>query len=979
MLLTLCVFCVHTADTHSQNANTRTITGVVTDNSGEALIGASVVEKGSSNGTITDLDGRFTLNVRPEAVLTVSFLGYLPQEISVGNQSSLAIELQEDTQALDEVVVIGYGSVKKSDLTGSVASVSSRSFKDQPITRIEDAIQGRMTGVDVQTISGAPGSEIKIRVRGASSISKSNDPLYVVDGIVSLSGLAGINTADISSIEVLKDASATAIYGSRGANGVVLISTTRGSSERATVTFDAETGFATVPKKYDLLNAYEYATAYNELRGQTFDAAALAAYKNGTKGLDWQDEIFRTGITQNYKLAISGGNKDTQYIVSANVLDQTGITETTKFGQYIVRTNLTTKVTNWLDVTSDVRLSQSKSHNNNLHTNNKDNVVGVAITYSPTMELIDPKTGYYATDPYNSILDSPLALLQNTADQLSNSANGMLDFRFKIAKGLTFSVIAGVNYNDLKAYTLTPISLVTKNNSMSNDDQYRFGWQNTNNLTYTNTWGDHSLTATGVFELAADQYRQMGIEGHGLSWEGVGYWNVGLASSRSQSNNYSESSLMSWVGRTMYSYKNRYSATLTFRADGSSKFTNNKWGYFPSGALAWNVAEEAFMEDQDLFQQLKLRASYGVIGNQAINSYDALGLLEASAYAYGSTNQYTGYTIASLATPDLSWEKTKQSDIGLDFSLLDQRLNITLDWYLKETEDALIRRYIPQYYGGGSYWVNQGKIKNTGIEAAVSGYIFQKKDLTWNSALNFSYMKNEVVNLADDNFLLGPVVAPGLVDEATIIKPGYPIGSIYGLTFLGFDDLGRNVYEDKDGIDGITAADQDIIGQANPDCVFGWNNIVSYKNWELNVFFNAALGADKLNLTRWTTTTSGKFFTLRDAYFNGWDKVGPGAEFGTQKNMSGNILPGNTTQWLESADFVKLKNLSIAYTFPKAVTHVADIRLSLSCQNLLTLTSYKGLDPESSSISGSVDTDAGMDLGAYPTPRTYTFGVRFTF
>jgi TonB-linked SusC/RagA family outer membrane protein len=974
-----------TAAPSRQQQSGRRISGTVFDGSGETIIGANVVEKGTSNGSITGLDGSFSIEVRQGAVLVVSYVGYLSQEVAVGNRSSITVVLEEDKQTLDEVVVIGYGTVRKSDLTGAVSSVSSSAFKDQPLTRVEDAIQGRMAGVDVQNVSGAPGSEIKIRVRGSSSINKSNDPLYVIDGIVSSSssGLTGFNPSDIASIEVLKDASSTAIYGSRGANGVVLITTTRGNSDRRTVTFDTEIGFSTIPKKYDLLNAYEYSQALNDILGrEVIGADDMAAYQSGAKGIDWQDMILQTGLSQNYKLSLSGGNKDTQYLISGNVLDQTGITITTGFQRYIARTNLTTKVSDWLTLTSEMRLSHTKSHNNNLHGGGKGNVIGVAINYSPTMELRDPTTGYYAKDPYNSLRENPYALMQNSRDGLTNSASGMIDFRFNIAKGLTFSVIGGVNYNDRKIYELNLKEVSGSTNDMNNEDQYRMAWQNTNNLTYTNTWGDHTLTATGVFEIASDQYRQIRIAGTNLLTEGVGYWNVGLAASRSEQNNYSESSLASWVGRAIYNYANKYTVTGTFRADGSSKFTNKKWGYFPSGAVAWNIAEEGFMKDQSLFQQMKLRASYGVIGNQAIDSYDVLALLTSTLYSYGGGSQYTGYWGNSVATPDLSWERTYQTDIGLDLSLLDQRLSITLDWYSKETKDALLQRNIPSYNGGGTYWVNQGEIKNTGFEASVSGLVVRSPELNWSSALNVTYMKNEVVDLAGDPYMLGAIIASGLVQEATIIKPGYPIGSIYGLEFTGYDELGRNTYLDRDGSGTIDSQDYDIIGKAIPDFVFGWNNMVAWRNWEFNVFFNASLGADKLNLTRWCTAVNvgdSRFITLKDAYYNGFDKVGQGAEFGTQKNMSGNLIQGNTTQWLESADFIKLKNLSIAYTIPRKVTTFADIRLSLAVQNLFTITGYKGLDPEASSITSNADINAGMDIGAYPTPRSFTLGARFTF
>lgn len=962
----------------------RTISGVVIDASGEPIIGANILEKGTSNGATTNFDGQFNLTVSPQATLVVSYIGYMTQEVNVGNRTTFRIELIEDTQALEEVVVIGYGIVKKSDLAGAVSSMNAQSFKDEPITRIEDALQGRLAGVDVQTMSGAPGSDIKIRVRGSSSINKSNDPLYVVDGIIMQSGLSGLNTADIASIEVLKDASSTAIYGSRGANGVVLVTTRRGDSDRKVITFDTEIGFSTTPNRYDLLNPYEYAQALNDIKGaEIISAADMTAYQNGTKGIDWQDMVFQTGVNQNYKLSVSGGNKDTQYFISGNVLDQKGISKLSKFQRYAFRSNVSTKVTNWLNLTADVRLSHNKMHNNAIHNRGKANIIWQAINYSPTMEMMDETTGKYARDPYNSISENPYGqLMENVTDRLSNTVNGMLDLRFTIAKGLTLSVIAGADYNDRKNYSFESLK-VMNNNRMSNSDAYRLSLQNTNNLTYTNKWGDHSLIATGVFEIATYEARNMSISGSNLLTESVGYWNVGLAQSRSESNSYTENSLASWVGRAMYNYKNRYNATITFRADGSSKFMDKKWGYFPSGALAWNMAEEDFMKDQTLFQQFKLRASYGIIGNQAINSYDVLGLLSSTIYSYGTDSQITGYWGNSFSTPDLTWEKTYQTDIGLDVSAFDQRLNFTFDWYLKQTKDCLIQRSIPSYNGGGSYWVNQGEIKNTGLEFSVNGYIFRNKDFTWNSSLNVSYMKNEVVDLAGDPYLLGESPANGMVTACTIVKPGHPIGSIYGLHWDGLDSDGNNIFRDLDGNGIIDSQDYDIIGKANPDAIFGWNNMFTYKNWEFNIFFNAAVGADKLNLTRFATACGvgdSRFITLREAYYKGFDKVGAGAEYASQKSQN-NVNYGNSSQWLESADFIRLKNISIAYTIPKSVSRFADIRLSVSCQNLFTITSYKGMDPETSSVNDGANTDinAGIDIGAYPIPRTITVGARFNF
>jgi len=950
--------------------NTVQVSGNVSDAFGEPLVGVNIIEQGTTNGTVTDLDGNFALSVPQGADLTVSYIGYVSQTVKA--QSNLKIKLLEDNEALEEVVVIGYGTVKKSDLAGSVSTVSSKAFKDQPVTRVEDTMQGRLAGVSVSNMSGAPGSDIKIRVRGANSINKSNDPLYVIDGIVG--DINGLNTADIQSIEVLKDASSTAIYGSRGANGVVIITTRRGEAGTAKVTFDAEIGVQKISKKYDLLGAEEYAKAYNEVRGTQVIDPTL--YANGG-GTDWQDEIFQTGLSQNYKVSISGGSNQTQYFVSGNVLDQSGIVITSGYKRYAFRTNVASKVTDWLDVTADVRLSHNKGKNNNI-SSGKGNPLWTAITYSPSMSVYD-ENGNYNRDQYNSLAENPVGMLKDSKDEyMANKVNGMLDLRFKLAKGLTFTATGGVDYTDRKDYSFDSNKVFTTN-GMSNADAYTMNLQSTNNLTYTGNWNGHNLVATGVFEYSSNQVRNMGITGSGLLTESVGYWNVNVASSTSNSNSYSEYSLLSYVGRMMYGYKNRYNATLTFRADGSSKFSEDKWGYFPSAAIAWNIAEEGFMKNQNIFQNLKLRASYGIIGNQAIQAYETLGLLTSTLYDYGTGSRYTGYWGATFATPDLTWEKTYQFDLGLDISVLNNRLNFTIDYYDKKTKDALLQKTIPSYNGGGSFWVNRGEIANSGIEVAIDAYPIRTDDFVWNSNFNFTWAKNEVKDLAGDAYILSSSPANGLVGSTNIVKPGEPIGAIYGIEWEGLDANGNNVYKDVNNDGAISSDDFGVIGKATPDITLGWNNILTYKNWEFSFLMTGSFGADKLNLTRFTIASQvgdSRFITLRDAYYEGFDKVGAGAEYASLTSQS-NVNYGNSSQWLESADFVRLKNVSIAYNMPKSVTRFADIRLSLSCQNLFTITSYSGMDPET--FSESSDVIGGMDVGAYPIPRTITFGARFTF
>lgn len=963
------------------NQVTKTITGVIKDAMGP-VTGANIVVKGTSNGTITDLDGKFSLdNVPSGALLQISYIGYLPQEIEVNNQTIFNITLQEDNQALDEVVVIGYGAVRKADLAGSVSVMDSKSFKDQPITQISDALQGRVSGVQVEN-SSVPGGSVKIRVRGAGSINRSNDPLYVIDGIVRESGLTGINPDDIQSMQILKDASSTAIYGSRGSNGVVLITTKTGKINQREITFDAQVGISNAYKKYDILSPYEYATALREIKfPNAFTDAEMEAYKNGTAGIDWQDEIFRTGVTQNYKIAISNGNKDVQYYLSANYMGQDGIIDETSNKRYQVRANITSDVTKWLHVTADVNASHNVRKGNDFSMG-KTNVIWIGLNYSPTMTMMD-NNGKYSWDQYNAIASNPVGKLKlEGSENLNDVVNGRLDLRFTILPGLTFTTTNGIDYNDAKNYTFSTKQVETSN-GMTNSDTYRMMLQSSNNLTYTGKWDKHALTATAVYEATSTEGRGMSLTGNGLLTESVGWWDVNMATSHKQSNNYYKWGLMSAVGRVMYNYDDRYMLTGTFRADGSSKFQNEKWGYFPSVAVAWSLGNENFMKQQKLFQDAKIRASFGVVGNQAIDPYETLGLMKSISYGFGATNYYTGYWQPNLATPDLTWEKTRQLDLGIDFSMLNRRLNISLDYFYKKTVDGLLQKTIPYYEGGGSYWVNAGEISNKGVDFSITGHIIQSQDFNWTTTVTGTYLKNEVLSLAGSDFIMGSPAAHGMCEEVTIVKPGEPIGSFYGYVWEGLDEKGNNIYADLNGSGGIDAGDRTVIGKSTPDFTLGWNNSLSWKNWDLNLFFTGSFGAKKLNLTRFTMASmvgDSRFITLRDAYIKGFDKVGAGAEYASLTS-TGNTFQPASTQWLENADYFRLENISLSYNLAKSVTKFADLRLTVSCQNLFTITGYKGYDPSSSAFigSGSVDINSGVDIGAYPTPRTWTLGVRMNF
>ena len=820
---------------YSVEQQTHRVAGVVKDASGEPLIGVNVVEKDNAqNGSITDVNGRFELNVAPDAVLVCSYIGYKTVEVSVSGQRNVAVTLHEDSEALDEVVVIGYGTVRKADLAGSVAVMGNKQFKDQPVTRIEDALQGRMAGISVMS-SGVPGGDMKIRVRGASSINKSNDPLYVVDGIVRTSGLEGINPEDIQSIQVLKDASSTAIYGSRGANGVVLVTTKTGRAGQTQVVVDAALGFSNAYHIPEVMSTKEYAQALVDYQG--IDPSTLTDYLNGTNpGIDWMDQLLRTGVTQNYKVALSKGNEDTQFYVSGNYMNTKGVITHTEFERYSVKANVHSKLYKWLELTADVNLSQSNGSGAGFNQN-QNNPLWVGLNYSPTMEMYD-ESGKFNKDPYNNIQNNPYGILSgNLNDRKRSVVSGHIDLKFNIAKGLTFTTTNGIDYSDRKGYTFGTTRVETQS-SMANNDNYNLVLQSTNNLTYTGSWNKHHLTATAVWEATSAENRTMGIEGDNLSAEQVGYWDVKNAKTRDASNAYSKWNLLSGVARVMYNYGDKYMLTGTFRADGSSRFTNDKWGYFPSIAAAWTVTNEDFMKDVRGLSNLKVRVSYGVIGNQDIDPYSTLLLMNSTAFNFGTGTTYTGYWGNGLATPNLTWEKVKQLDLGLDLGFFDNRLEVSVDYFDKRTSDALLRRTAPNYVGGTTYWVNAGEVSNRGVDIAITGRIIETDDLQWTSSLNGSYLKNKVTRLtAEEPIIYGASPSPGTVDPATIIKEGEAIGTFYGYKWAGLttNESGQYVdaYYTKDGqvTTNPSGEDRQVLGCSNPDFTLGWNNSITYKNY----------------------------------------------------------------------------------------------------------------------------------------------------
>ncbi len=951
------------------------INGAVKDEAGDPIVGATVfVKENSAIGAVVDEQGRYTLTVPVGTTLNASFLGFetLERKVVKGILHYDFI-LKEESHKLDEVIVIGYGEVKKSDLTGSVSTVGARNFGDQPVKSVSDILQGRSSGVEVTTVSGMPGASAKVRIRGTTSINKSSDPLYVIDGIISSSGLDGLNPQDIQSMEILKDASSTAVYGSRGANGVVLVTTKGGEQGRARVWLDTKVGVSDVRKNYNLLNPYEYALALNDIKGAGMVSDDdLEAYRTGEKGINWVDLMTRTAITQNYNLGISGGAKRVRYLISGNMLDQEAVTINSKYMRYGVRANIDADVRRWLSVS--MKLNGSILH----QKNGAPNWFHV-LNFSPTMELRDPVTGIYNNDPYNIGTGyNPYGVMtENYSDSYSYNLNANARLLFKIAKGLTLSVQGGYDYDHAPSYAFSSSKLAPgATSSMSNASAMHRYWQNTNNLAYSGTFNGHTISANAVWEMSGIVDTALSISGSGLSNESVGYWDVGNAAVRSESNGYTESSLLSGIVRLNYDYKKRYFITTAFRADGSSKFQKgNRWGFFPSAAVAWDIAQENFMKNQKVVEHLKIRASYGVTGNEGISAYSTLGMLSATSYGWGTSTGYTGYWGNTFATPNLTWEKTTQYDVGLDFTIYG--INFSFDWFKKSTVDLLFQKQVPYYNGGGTFWVNQGALDNTGFELSLNTFVVDRA-VKWETSVNATYIKNTIVDLAGNDFVLASNYSD-LGGAMSIMKPGYPLGSFYVYDWVGFNDEGANLYRKADGTltTAPTSSDLIIKGQATPKWTLGWNNTISWRGLSLNIFFNGAFGMDRLNMSRFTTASmSGvsRFITLRDAYFYGWDHVEDKskAKYPSVKN-SDNKSYANSDFWLEDASFFKLKNITLSYMIPRYVTRFAEIHLSVSAQDLFTITKYQGMDPE---VYNGGD---GLDYGAYPVPRTFTFGVKLVF
>lgn len=989
-----------------QYANAQqTVTGTVTDELGP-VAGANIVIQGTTNGTQTDFDGNFTIEASSTDVLVISYLGYSTQNVTVGNQSTINVQLAEDASQLDEVVVIGYGTAQKKDVTGAVSQVSAKSFENQPLTRVEDALQGRAAGVTVAG-SGQPGEPMKVRIRGVNSITGNNDPLVVVDGVFG-GDLRTINPNNIASIDVLKDASALAIYGSRGSNGVILVTTKKGSG-KAKVTIDQFVSFATVEKRLKTLSSAQFAQLENDEfianpvnnpANAPYSAAAIAIFD--ANPISYQDLILQTGVTNNTQVSVSGATDDNlRYFLSGNYIDQEGVQITSGYKRYSFRSNLSKEFNDKFSLAANVTLSREVTNNNNNAFGNGDGSGLLrAVTWDPTGYVRDPDGEYILRSPrevannnYNPIRRLELSDDERTTDRLNLTLNAKYNFTDNLSYTMVGS-LSTVNGNneyfrvegDFEATGFTNIGY---SNFRSTSHQV------SNILNWKKEFGKNNLDITGVYEFQGARSLTNGYNVSDLNVGGL--YLADNSNAENFFNSGNQFAIQSYLGRLQYNYDSFLYLTGSVRIDESSRFAeDNRTGTFPSGALALNFANKDFIQNSDTFSALKFRAGWGKVGNQSINASARFSTNSGSGlYTFDGVNSDTGEVQNQEGNPDLTWETTTQTNVGLDFGLFNNRLTGSIDWFNKDTEDLLLQTIVP----GTSIrtFINAGEVNNRGVDFSLSASIIETDNFSWNATLAVSKIKNEVTKLNDDKeFIVGNAAGIGGGGiRLNVIKVGEPIGTFWGYDYQGTWKTTDNIPTDSDGnelfqpgdpkfkLDEDNELEFNTIGSGLPDVTFGFNNTFTYKNWDLNMFWNGSLGFDVYNEALGTISgNGGNRSNLSPTVYDSWT---PENETEIPRRFTANLL--NTSRWVEKGDFVRLSNLKVGYTFNEgAIKGVSSLQLYVSGQNLLLITDYSGFDPEVSSQvrsfggeSVNADAGAGIDIGAYPTPRTGVVGVKVTF
>ena len=971
-------------------ASATPINGKVTDaGTGEAIIGATIYDSNGQIGVVTDAEGNFSIDVVSfPSELKISYVGYEQQSIRVkGDDDDIVVALKEENHNLGEVVVVGYGTQKRTQLTGSVATISSEKINIIPAPTLDGALGGIVTGVDV-TQNGQPGAGSTIRIRGGNSVNASNNPLYVIDGFIyqvdvssqktgignlesTLDPLSFINPSDIDRIEVLKDVSATAIYGSRGANGVIIISTKKGNRQETQVRYKATVSFSTPSKKLELLNATEWARMEKDYFGNRggYTDEQIAQLGAGT---DWQSEVLRTGVSQIHELSISGGSEKTRFLISANYTDQQGIVLNSDFQRYNLRANIDHQLSEKFQVSLSSAVGKTKQHalSTTQPVNYFSSPYSAGITNSLTYALFMPPVvpvyaadgGYNYDNPYenayfklNGKSANPVSDLENTtAETLTNYALLNASLRYYIAEGLTAKVAVGANQTDITQNYFAPSYTALGLNEGgvgSIGHKQNLVTQGELTLDYERQLGDnHYVNALVGYTIQSTQTNFNLSTTSRYTNEDLGYNNLGDGSHvYTPSSGQTKATLNSLIARVNYTLLDRYNATATFRADRSSRFSkDNRWGYFPSLGLSWNIDREPFFSPlTPQFSTLKLRASVGSVGNQEIGDYEY-----AASYTASSYGGQTAYSKSNLGNSNLKWETTVSWNAGLDAGFWNNRLNVVIDYYYKKTSDLLLYLPVNSSTGTTSQLMNAGNVVNRGIELSVDATLLQRRDLQWVVNGNITHNHNELVKMSSDIKSL----YSGELRES-ILREGEPVGSFYGYEFLGIDEQNGKVL----------LGEQTILGSHQPDFFYGFSTALKWKRWDASLSFKGSHGAKNVNLLRRSLDTPLGSYNALSYVKDSWTPTNTHTDVpAISGSWATSYLDG---RYVEDASYLKLQNVNIGYTLP--LRRIAkSIHLSVSAQNLLTITSYKGYDPE---------LETGIDLGAYPKSRTFSVSAEVIF
>ncbi|MBB6270718.1 TonB-linked SusC/RagA family outer membrane protein [Pedobacter cryoconitis] len=994
------------------NAQDIQVNGFVKDSKGEPLPGVSVKLMGTAKVTSTSAKGAFLISVPATGTLIFKSIGFISKQLPVNNRQQIEVTLEDDHTNLDEIVVVGYGSVKKSDLTGSVSSIGSKDIKATPVASLSQAIQGRAAGVRVSQSSNAPGGGMNIRIRGGNSIQGGNEPLYVIDGypLYNENG-PGINPNDIESMEILKDASAAAIYGSRGANGVIIITTKRGKAGANRIQFESYYGSQTLRKKLDLLDASQLAALINDgianVNGDnigkpgypkplTYTDAQIASLGKGT---DWQDEIFRAAPIQNYQLTFTGGTEKSQYAVSGNYFNQKGIVSNSGFKRGSVRVNLDQELSGKFKFSNS--LTVTNSTNNSVATDGDGGgnagVIYSALFFSPTVPVYDAQGQYSMNNrPGGILISNPLALAnERTNIELRTRILGNTSLEYKIIEGLTLKTMFGANMAFGKTNFYLPrtvyAGLATNGRAEVTTSRY-FEWLNENTLNYKKVISKiHSFNFLIGYTFQNADYEDLKASAQNFASDILKFNNLGAAQQTNpNTSNAYDWSLRSYLGRINYDLSNKYLFTVSGRYDGSSRFgMGRKYSFFPSGSAAWRISGESFMSKLKAVSDLKLRASYGLTGNQEIGQYQSLGALQTESYNFGNVIAI-GYAPNRIANPNLKWETTAQLNFGLDLGLFKNRITVTTDWYQKKTKDLLYNVSLPITSGFNTSLQNIGKVKNEGFEFAINTVnlngVFQ-----WNTNFNISFNKNKILDLGavTDDIPSGGGSGHLQLGSSGILRTGQPIGVFYGLVTDGiFQNAaevaasgqknakpGERRYKDvvPDGV--INSLDRVILGHAQPDYTFGFTNNFSYKGFDLSIFIQGVQGNSILNLNRYELES---MTGVSNQSVNVLDRWTPANPSNSMPRASSAGSPYQiTSQQVEDGSYIRLKNVQLGYNFSPDLLkkiRLSNAKIYISGQNLLTKTKYSGYDPEVSRF-GQDNLSQGIDYGSYPSSKIFLVGI----